>query len=112
MPREEWAGASSFHESFKRKVPHTLSGFLYSGFSVIHRISQLSSDPVSLCEMTFFFLILFYTLKRALPGGSDDKESTCNVGDLGWEDPLEEGIATPLQYSCLENPITVEPDGL
>ena len=55
MPREEWAGASSFHESFKRKVPHTLSGFLYSGFSVIHRISQLSSDPVSLCEMTFFF---------------------------------------------------------
>jgi len=23
---------------------------------------------------------------------------------LGWEDPLEEGMATPLQYSCLENP--------
>ena len=32
------------------------------------------------------------------PGGSDSKESTCNVGDLGstlgWEDPLEEGMAT------------------
>ena len=32
-------------------------------------------------------------------GGSDGKESTCNVGDLGliqgWEDPLEEGTATP-----------------
>ena len=31
-------------------------------------------------------------------GGSDGKESTCNVGDLGsipdWEDPLEEGMAT------------------
>ena len=26
------------------------------------------------------------------------------VQSLGWEDPLEEGIATPLQYSCLENP--------
>ena len=29
--------------------------------------------------------------------GSDGKESTCNVGDwvrsLGWEDPLEEGMA-------------------
>ena len=25
------------------------------------------------------------------------------VGSLGWEDPLEEGLAT-LQYSCLENP--------
>ena len=26
------------------------------------------------------------------PGGSDGKESACNVGDLGWEDPLEEGM--------------------
>ena len=26
------------------------------------------------------------------------------VGSLGWEDPLEEGMAT-LQYSCLENPM-------
>ena len=24
---------------------------------------------------------------------------------LGWEDPLEEVMATPLQYSCLENPM-------
>ena len=24
---------------------------------------------------------------------------------LGWEDPLEEGMATPLPYSCLENPM-------
>ena len=32
------------------------------------------------------------------PGGSDSKESTSNVGDMGsitgWEDPLEEGMAT------------------
>ena len=32
------------------------------------------------------------------PGGSDGKESSCNAGDwiqsLGWEDPLEEGMAT------------------
>ena len=26
------------------------------------------------------------------------------VQSLGWEDPLEEGMAT-LQYSCLENPM-------
>ena len=26
------------------------------------------------------------------------------VRSLGWEDPLGEGTATPLQYSCLENP--------
>ena len=32
------------------------------------------------------------------PGGSEGKESTCNVGNLvqylGWEDPLEKGMAT------------------
>ena len=26
------------------------------------------------------------------------------VRSLGWEDPLEEGMATHSQYSCLENP--------
>ena len=35
----------------------------------------------------------FYSLQR-LPGCSDGKESACNAGDLGWEDPLEEGMAT------------------
>ena len=29
-----------------------------------------------------------------LPVGSDGKESACNAGDLGWEDPLEEVMAT------------------
>ena len=28
------------------------------------------------------------------PVGSDSKESACNAGDLGWEDPLEEVTAT------------------
>ena len=27
------------------------------------------------------------------------------VQSLGWENALEEGMATPLQYSCLENPM-------
>ena len=27
------------------------------------------------------------------------------VPSLGWEDPLEKGMKTPLQYSCLENPM-------
>ena len=43
------------------------------------------------------------------PGGSDDKESPCSVGDLGLipvsgRSP-EEGNGNPLQYSCLENPM-------
>ena len=43
------------------------------------------------------------------PGGSDDKESACNAGDLGLipgsgRSPGE-GHGNPLQYSCLENPM-------
>ena len=28
-----------------------------------------------------------------------------SVSSLGQEDPLEQGMANPLQYSCLENPM-------
>ena len=41
-------------------------------------------------------------------GGSDGKESTCNVGNLdsisGLGRSPEGGHGNPLQYSCLENP--------
>ena len=41
------------------------------------------------------------------PGGSDGKESVCNVGDLGSIPELGrshgEGQGNPLQDSCLEN---------
>ena len=41
-------------------------------------------------------------------GGSDGKESACNVGDLdsipGSGRSPGAGIGNPLQYSCLENP--------
>ena len=42
------------------------------------------------------------------PGGSDGKESACNVGDPGSIAGLGRfpggGHGNPLQYSCLENP--------
>ena len=34
------------------------------------------------------------------------------VQSLSQEDPLEEGMAMTLQYSCLENPWAEEPGGL
>ena len=44
-----------------------------------------------------------------LPGGSDGKASVYNVGDLGSIPGSRrfpgEGNGTPLQYSCLENPM-------
>ena len=39
------------------------------------------------------YLQIIYLI-RGFPSGSAGKESTCNVGDLGWEDPLEKGKAT------------------
>ena len=42
------------------------------------------------------------------PGGSDGKESTCNVGDLGVIPGLGRSPGgrhgNPLQFSCLDNP--------
>ena len=46
---------------------------------------------------------------RYLPCSSDSKESVCNAGDPGSIPRLGqssgEGTGTPLQYSCLENPM-------
>ena len=52
-------------------------------------------------------MINSYTLK-GFPGGSDSKESTCNVGNLilipGLGRSPGGGYGYPLQYSYLENP--------
>ena len=49
-------------------------------------------------------------------GHSASKESACNAGDLGltlgWEDPLEEGMATPPVFLPGESPWTEEPGRL
>ena len=50
------------------------------------------------------------------PGGSDNKESACKAGDpvliLGWEDPLEKGMATHSSILTWKIPWTEEPGGL
>ena len=49
-------------------------------------------------------------------GGSDGKESTWSVGDMGsipgWGRSPGGGHGNPLQSSCLENPMDGEPGGL
>ena len=54
-------------------------------------------------------LLLLYWCRPGFPGGSEGKESACNVGDPGsipgsGRSPGE-GSGNPLQYSCLENPM-------
>ena len=51
-------------------------------------------------------------LSLVFPGGSDDKESACNAGDLalipGSGRSLGEGSRNPPQYSCQVNPMDRE----
>ena len=68
--------------------------------------------PQTLCSHSLLALFLRRILCQALwgfPGGSDGKESACNVGDPGSIPRLGrspgEGNGNPLQYCCLENPI-------
>ena len=54
-------------------------------------------------------LFLISTKEMGFPGGSDDRESACNAGDLGsipgsGRSPGE-GNDNPLQYSYLENSV-------
>ena len=46
---------------------------------------------------------------KGFPGGSDGKESACNIGNPGLIPGLGRspggGNANPLKYSCLENPM-------
>ena len=53
---------------------------------------------------------------RAFPGGSEGKETACSAGHLGLIPGLKrfpgEGNGSPLQYSCLENPMETPPGKL
>ena len=59
--------------------------------------------------MSLIFWICYssFSCSFNFPGGSDDKESACNAGDLSLIPGLRrspgEGNGYPLQYSCLEN---------
>ena len=53
-----------------------------------------------------------HLVEKGYPGCSQDKDSACNEGDPGLIPGLGrspgEGNGTPLQYSCLENPMDGE----
>ena len=50
--------------------------------------------------------------QKGFPGGSDGKESTRNVQSLGWEDPLEKGMAIHSSILDWRIPWTEDPGGL
>ena len=67
----------------------------------------------------FFFLLKYFWYNiyniQGFSGGSDDKESACNAGNLdsiwGQEDPLEEGMATHSSLLAWRIPMEEEPGG-
>ena len=59
---------------------------------------------------TFTFKCLLFC--KGFPCGSAGKESYCNAGDLGWEDPLEKGKATHSSILAWRSPRTIQSTGL
>ena len=73
--------------------------------------SSLHGVPGLYCFNTDAKLSLFL-FPRDLPCRSDSEESACNAGDLGWEDLLEEEMATHYSLLVWRIPWTEEPGSL
>ena len=54
-------------------------------------------------------ITIYLALLRGFTGGSDSKESACNAGDPGQEDPLEKEMATHASTLAWRIPRTEEP---
>ena len=72
-------------------------------------LEKQALSPTPMLTKTPFTLVLSL---EGSPGGSDGKESTCNVGDVVWtqggEDPLEKGMATYSGILAWRTPWTEE----
>ena len=77
-----------------------------SGPRVSTSTQEVLSGPAPRRTLPFLFSGGLRT--KGFPGGSDGKESACNLGDPnsipGLGRPPGGGHGHPLQYSCLENP--------
>ena len=94
--------------------------FYNSIFATSLSLLVQSEQPMDTCWMSVWMSFSFSATQwiccskwflefhLGFSGGSDGKESTCNVGDLcsipGLGRSPGGGHGNPLQYSCLENP--------
>ena len=62
------------------------------------------------CALITIFGLVSHQLTMNFPGGSDSVKRLPTIPGLGRSPG--EGNGNPLQYSCLENPWTEEPDRL
>ena len=80
--------------------------------SVLYFIESTTWHIFSEC-----YQIFLSNIWKCFPGGSDGKESACNLGDLGsqslgWKDLLKKGMATHSTILVWGIPWTEEPGGL
>ena len=71
--------------------------------------SRATREKLSVRSARSAVVLISSHFSRGFPGGSDGKASVCDAGHLGsipgsGRAPGE-GNGTPLQYSCLENPV-------
>ena len=79
------------------------------------RVSHQAETELNLGQQILLLLTIVQWLSEigfefsGFHGGSDGKETACNIGDPGLIPKLGrcpgEGNGNPLQYSCLENPM-------
>ena len=104
MDKDEYTNSRTFMQHMLWQTP------LDSGI----RVTKETVKVLALRKLIFFFFLMEEKEKVArqlwgFPGGSEDKESACNAGDLGSNPGSErspgEGKGNSFQYSCLGNPM-------
>ena len=91
-------------------------------FSLRLNVFQIKGDEQHKRNRLYFTWALglkTFTIKKGFPGGASSKEATCQcrrqetqVSFPGWEDPLEEGMATHSNILAWGIPWMEEPGGL
>ena len=88
-----WQGwflsGSSRGESFTFPFPHCLDYGPFLPFSKPATAGEILPSLPSALTPLFIPHLRILTLHEGFPGSSVSKESSCNTGDLGWEDLLE-----------------------
>ena len=91
------------------KILNKMNREIYWHLSYVYKFITWDSDTAIIIYWILFSLTWGGNWRESLtfPGGSNSKESACNVGDRGLipgsgRSPRE-GNGNPLQYSCLEN---------
>ena len=106
LEKEMTTHSSVFGDSWRISGQRSLARYSPCGLTESDTAEQLTLTP----------LAYWGDLALTPPGGSNGKESVYNLGDLssilGWEGPLEEGMATHSNILAWRIPWTEEPGRL